>query len=242
MRRDTPLAEDAQVQVEPAESTLDTRICQGVCTANYRKTGKGVARYGDPVLCQQCVSRLRNELDGLDARATFLLREADGHRGSTGADAAIRAHRNAGTRGSASPAYDLVNELISVLRKWVIVKRQTAWRLGFIASEVTELAAWLITNLNLYTQDRAVAGQLAEDIHRWHGRLERRAKAGAALIHKPIPCPHCKKMGLEQETGSQVVKCRECGLIRSVEQYEALAADGAESTDGAAEGASRRPA
>lgn len=245
MPRRSPVADDDQVQDEPDEfREIDPRICQGPCTAKLRETGKGgggIVRYGDPVLCQPCVSRLRGELDGLDARVTFLLNEADGHRGSTGADAAIRAHRNAGTRGSASPAYDLVNELIGVLRKWVIVKRQTAWRLGYIARDVTELAAWLKENLNWYTDDRAVAGEFADEIHRWHLRLNKRAKATPVLHAKPIPCPSCRKMGLEQEEGSPVVKCRECGLIQPAEVYESDVADAAEATQSAAEDAAQKP-
>jgi ribosomal protein L37AE/L43A len=201
--------------------------------AKVREGGKGTYRYGDPVLCGACMSQLRNELSAIDTMAAVLLAEADGFRGSTGADASIRAHRHAGTRNSASPAHDLVDELESVLRRYVVAKRPVAARLGQVARSVTELASWMIANLNLYIYDREVAGVLADDVHKWNVRLERRTKSATALLHKPLPCPACKKRGLEQERGSQVVKCRECGLIRSIQDYEAMAAEAAEAADAA---------
>lgn len=124
----------------------------------------------------------------------------------------------------------------------MILKRQRAWRLGFVASSVYELSSWLMENLNLYLYDPAAAGPLSADIHRWHGRLQRRAGAGPALIPKPIPCPACRKMGLQQEHGSDVVKCRECGLIQPAEVYEDSAADAAEAADSATEGKPAPPA
>lgn len=207
----------------------------------YRKTLKGTIRYGDPVLCPQCVSQLRRELREIDTNAAILVAEADGYRGSTGADAAIRAHRNAGAKGSSSPVGDLIDEVARDLLKWMLLKRPVASRLGFVARPVTEVASWLSANASMYVYDREVAGPLCEVVHRWHARLEKRAKSGAALIHKPVPCPSCRKMGLEQERGAGVVKCRECGLIQSASVYDDAAADGAEAADAAKAPASAGP-
>jgi hypothetical protein len=217
-----------------APGPIDPRICTGPCTARLRQTGKGaeVARFGDPNLCGPCVSQLRNDLVEIETMSSVMQADADGHRSSTGADAAIRAHRNASTSGSPSPAHDLIDELVSVLRGYVVIKRPVASRLGQVARDTTELTSWLATNLDRYIYDRALAGQLAADARRWHARLEKRTKSATALLHKPVPCPACKKRGLEQERGSKVVKCRECGLIRSIEDYEAMAADYAEAIGG----------
>jgi ribosomal protein L37AE/L43A len=202
--------------------------------SRYRETGKGTIRYGDPLLCQQCVSRLRSELLEVDTMAAVLVAQADGHRSSTGSDSAIRAHRNAGTRASASPAHDLLDELTSLLREYVTAKRQAASRLGLVARDLSELCSWLYANADKYVYDPAMAGKLAADVHSWHGRLERRTKSATALLHKPVPCPQCKRQALVQERGSDVVRCSECGLIRSISDYEALAADAAEQADGGA--------
>jgi hypothetical protein len=230
-------ADDAPAASETPEA-IDPRICQGPCTARLRETGKGAgaARFGDPILCGSCVSQLRNDLAEIETMSSVMQADADGHRSSTGADAAIRAHRNASTASSPSPSHDLVDELISVLRGYVVLKRPVASRLGQVARDTTELTSWLITNADKYIYDRALAGQLAADARTWHSRLEKRTKSATALVPKPLPCPACKKKGLEQERGSKVVKCRLCGLIRSIDDYEAMAADAAESLDaGAAE-------
>jgi ribosomal protein L37AE/L43A len=232
-------AADAPVTIETP--VLDQSLCQGPCMTRYRETGKGVQRFGDPVLCQRDVSQLRNELTEIDTMAAVLVAGADGFRASTGSDAAIRAHRSAGSRPSPSPAHDLIDELTSVLRKYVLMKRVVAGRLGFVARDITELASWLITNLDRYVSDREVAGVLSADVHRWHGRLEKQTKSATALLHKPLPCPACKKQGLQQERGSKVVKCAECGLIRSIEDYEAMAADAVEATE-AGKATAARPA
>lgn len=209
------------------------RLCPGACNALYRKNGKGIGREGDPVLCPKCVSVLRNELSGLDTLSAMLTAEADGFRGSTGSDAAIRAHRNGTGRGSPSPVSDLLGELEDALRQWVAVKRPVAARLGYLARPVTESTSWLIANLNLYMIDEDYAAQLYDAVRSWHSRLAKLAKAGPALVSKPVPCPRCSKMGLSQERGSDVVKCRECGRLMSVREYEDLAAE-AESATGAA--------
>jgi hypothetical protein len=214
---------------------LDKHICAGPCCHTLRTTGKGVARYGDPILCQRCVSQLRSELSAIDTAAGILVAKADGYRESTGADSAIRAHRNASTRASASPVHDLIDELTRDLSKWMVIKRPVAARLGMVARPVTEVASWLSANASLYVDDRELAGPLTEVVHRWHLRLEKRAGTAPALRHKPLPCPRCRKRGLEWETGAQTIKCRECGRIMSVQEYDDLAADGAEATDSGAE-------
>jgi ribosomal protein L37AE/L43A len=225
---------DAAEVVPGAEETpeIDQRACQGPCMAKYRESGKGTVRFGDPLLCPACASQLRNELLEIDTTAGILIAGADGYRKSTGADAAIRAHRNASDSGDPSPAHTMINELDSVLRKWVVLKRPVASRLGAVARSTTELTSWLVRELNLYVYDRDCAGEMAAEVHKWHARLEKRADAGQALIHKPLPCPRCKQKGLEQERRSKVVKCKECGRIMSTEEYDNLAADGAESADG----------
>lgn len=225
--------EDAQQQEAPPEDAApyDDKACIGACNALWRKRGTGIAREGEPYLCQRCVSTLRAELSGLDTLAGMLAASEDGYRSSTGSDAAIRAHRNASNAGSPSPASDLVNELEDLLRRWVAVKRPVASRLGMLARPVTESASWLIANLHMYTADKECAGPLYDDVRRWHSRLAKRAKAGPALISKPVPCPRCPKGSrtLVQERGSEHVKCIQCNRIMSIKDYEDLAADAAES-------------
>lgn len=225
----------AEVPDQQEQPELDPRACRGPCNDKWRKDGKGSPRYGDPLLCSRCVSVLRTELAAIDTMAAVLVAEADGYRGSTGADSAIRAHRNAGSKGSPSPVHDLIDELTSDLRGWVVAKRKIADRLGQVARDVTELSSWLIANIDKYLYDPECAGPLSEAVHRWHGRLEKRAKAGTALVHKPIPCPSCRKMGLVQEKGAKTVSCTECGFIQAAEVYERNAADGAEAADAAKE-------
>lgn len=72
--------------------------------AQYREKRTGPIRFGDPLLCSRCAGLLRSELDALDALITVILRKADGHKSSTGSDAAIRAHRGGSSLRSPSPS------------------------------------------------------------------------------------------------------------------------------------------
>lgn len=227
------MADAAVPPVVPDAPEIDPAACKGPCSAKYSETGKGRYRIGDPHLCSQCESLLRKEIAGLDTLAVILRREADGHRTSTGSDAAIRAHRSAGSRPSQSPVSDLLNELEGVLRGWLTRKFPVGGRLGYYAGPLYELTSHLLDKLTAYTADEDLAGPLAMSVRRWHGRLETAAKAGPALIHKPLPCPRCQAPGLEQERGADVVKCRECGRIMSVTEYEKMASDGADAADAA---------
>jgi hypothetical protein len=233
MPRHSPVAADAVVQDEPERP--ERRLCEGPCNLLYRKNGRGIAREGDPVLCPKCTSTLRSQISGLDVLVAMLARTADGHRGDTSQDSAIRAHRAPTGKGSPSTAADVTEELEKLLRTWLQVKRPVGARLGYHAAPVYELTSMLLESLHLYLRDPQYADDLREDIRMWHCRLERMTKAGPALVSKPVPCPRCpgKSMSLVQERGADVVKCTECGRIMSVQEYEDLAADGAEATSAA---------
>jgi hypothetical protein len=222
---------DAAADESPTEAPdLPEGVCQGPCMEKVReaaaegKEPKGTFRYGDPLVCSQCAYALRQGLAELDTTAAVLMASADGFRKSVGSDAAIRAHRNAGGQ---DPARDraLVNELDGDLRQFATAKRPVASRLGLVARSTTELASWLMENLNLFLYDENYAGPLAMSVHRWRGRLEAAAAAGQPLVNKPLPCPRCRLKGLQQERGSDIVKCSECGRIMNVTEYDELAAE-----------------
>lgn len=233
MPRRAPVADDAEVQDEPERPARP--LCSGPCNILYRKNGKGIAREGDPVLCQKCTSTLRSQISGLYVLVAMLAQTGDGHRGDTSQDSAIRAHRAPTGKGSPSHSADTVEELEQLLRRWLQVKRPVHARLGYHAAPLYELTCMLLESLHLYLRDPAYADDLREDIRVWHSRLEKMTKAGPALVSKPLPCPRCpgKSMSLVQERGSDTVKCTVCGRIMSVKEYEDLAADGAEATTAA---------
>jgi len=207
--------------------------CPGACNSLYRRKGLGFINEGNPVLCGKCSAVLRSELLGLDTLAGMLAAREDGFRGSTGSDAAIRAHRNAGSKRSPSPETDLISELEDCLREWMSRKRPVMPQLGYLARPVTECSSWLVANLFMYLPDPELATGLYDDVRRWHSMLAKRAKAGPALVSKPVPCPRCRERGLVQERGAEIVKCTKCGRMMGIGEYESLAAEGAEAADAA---------
>jgi hypothetical protein len=228
----------ADPDTPPAEYDED-RLCKGVCNILWHKHGKGVPTEGDPYLCERCQRTLRSELQELDTLGAMLAASIDGHRGSTASDAAIRAHRGANSRPSASPDADMLNELENELKQWIRMKRPVHGRFGLLARTTTEATAWLYQNADLYTSDPDNAGAFFEAIHRWHGLLTKKTKAGPALFSKPLPCPRCQGgKSLVQEAGSEIVYCTNCNRHMSVQEYEDLAAEAAE----AAEAAKQTPA
>ena len=219
------------------ERREEERHCPGACNFLTRKNGRGVFVLGEPILCERCMTTLRNELLAIDTLAGMLAAQDDGHRTSTGSDAAIRAHRSGTGRRSPSSVVDTISELESVLRGHMRIKRPVAHKLGLLARPVTELADWLASNLPRYRDDREALIPLYEDVRRWHSRLVKMAKAGQALISKPLPCPRCRERGLVQERGSDVVKCTSptCGKMMSARDYDDLAAEAAEAAAAGAE-------
>lgn len=214
----------------------ETRLCRGSCNYLWRKHGKGIPTEGEPYLCSRCVKTLGNEILGLDTLAAMVTATADGQRGSTASDAAIRAHRGANSRPSPSPSGDTTGELESELVRWMRIHRPKAIRLGFYGRSITEACSWLYTNLHLYTEDADNAGAFFDAIHSWHGRLVKATKSGPALYSKPLPCPRCQGgKSLVQEAGSEIVYCTNCNRHMSVKEYEALAADAAEAASAGAE-------
>lgn len=211
----------------PDEAAYDEHACKGACNTLWRKRGTGTPDEVEPgqYLCAKCARTLKNELAAIDTLAGMLAAADDGYRSSTGSDAAIRAHRGAAGRASPSPVTDMLSELESVLREWTGKKRPVAARLGLLARPVTESSSWLIANLFMYLSDETLAVPLYDDVRRWHSRLARQAKAGPALVSKPVPCPRCRERGLVQERGAEVVKCTSCGRMMGIREYEDLAAE-----------------
>lgn len=233
-----PGATDAEVDEAYREDRARIRgICIGHCNRRWIDKGTGTPSYGDPVLCARCMKEIRDSLVEIDGEAAIAAAAADGMRGSTGQDdSAVRMHRGGSELPSPSPVFDDLDEMASCLFKWMRIKRPRAARLGLLAREITESSSWISFNLPSFTDDRAIAVEFQKDITGWHRRLMNRAKAGTALFSKPLPCPRCRLIGLQQERGSDVVKCCECGRMMSAVEYEELAAAADEATAaGAAE-------
>lgn len=201
-------------------------LCVGSCNRKFIDSGAGSPHYGDPVLCQPCISRLGDMIKELEGAASIAYAAADGHRGSvSGDDSAIRMHRGGSASKSPSPVFDDLDEMTSCLRQHLARVRPRAARLGFLAREITEICDSLYFHLHELTGDRENAARFQADIAGWHGRLIKRGKAGAALFNKPLPCPRCRLIALQQERGSDVVKCAECGRIMAVSEYDEMAAE-----------------
>lgn len=232
-----PGATDAEVDEAYREDRARIRgLCVGSCNRRFVGEGVGAPSYGDPVLCHHCVKGLGDCLIEIDGEAAIAAAAADGHRGSTGSDdSAIRLHRGASEARSPSPVFDDLDEMASCLYKWMRLKRPRAARLGLLAREITETADWLKFNLPSFTDDREIAAEFQREITDWHRRLMNRGKAGTALFSKPLPCPRCRLVALQQERGSDVVKCSECGRIMSVREYDDMAAEAAAATAAGAE-------
>lgn len=242
----------ADVAAGPTEAEIDEAyredrsrikgICVGVCNRRFIDSGAGTPAYGDPVLCERCISGLRTFLDEIDRVAAIAAAAADGHRSSVdSSDSAIRMHRGASASKSPSPVFEDLDEMASCLYRWMRLKRPAAARLGLLAREITETSAWLKFNLPSFSDDREIAAEFQAEIAGWHGRLIRRGKAGVALFNKPLPCPRCRLIGLQQERGSEVVKCAECGRIMSVSEYDEMAAAADEATAAAAAETGKKP-
>lgn len=224
---------DAPQEVPPEGFDPGPHACKGACNSLYRRKGLGYISEGNPVLCGKCSGVLQRELLGLDILSGMLAAQADGYRASTGSDAAIRAHRNAGSQRSPSPEADLVAELEDCLRTWMARKCPVMPQLGYLGRPVTECTSWLYKNLFMYLPDPELATGLYDDVRRWHSMMAKRAKAGPALVSKPVPCPRCRERGLVQERGAEIVKCTKCGRMMGISEYESLAAEGAEAADAA---------
>lgn len=234
---DIPGATDAEVDEAYREDRARIRgICIGHCNRRFIDKGTGTPNYGEPVLCHKCVRELSGALVELDGEAAIAAAAADGMRGSTGQDdSAVRLHRGASELPSPSPVFDDLDEMASCLFKWMRIKRPRAARLGLLAREITESASWIGFNLPSFTDDREIAAQFQQDVTSWHRRLMNRAKAGTALFSKPLPCPRCRLIALQQERGSDVVKCSECGRIMLATEYEEMAATASEAATAGAE-------
>jgi hypothetical protein len=224
---DAPVATEAEIDEAYRENRARIKgLCVGHCNRKFIDSGAGSPSYGDPVLCHRCISGLRDCLDEIDRLAAIASATADGHRGSTGSDdSAIRMHRGGSASKSPSPVFEDLDEMASCLYRWMRLKRPAAARLGLLAREITETAYWLKFNLPSFTDDREHAADFQAEITGWHSRLIRRGKAGVALFNKPLPCPRCRLIGLQQERGSEVVKCAECGRIMTVLEYDEMAAE-----------------
>jgi hypothetical protein len=215
-------------------------LCIGHCNRRFIDKGAGTPNYGEPVLCHKCIKELSGALVEIDGEAAIAAAAADGMRGSTGQDdSAVRLHRGASELPSPSPVFDDLDEMASCLFRWMRLKRPRAARLGLLAREITESASWIGFNLPSFTDDREIAAQFQQEITGWHRRLMNRAKAGTALFSKPLPCPRCRLIALQQERGSEVVKCSECGRIMSTREYDDMAAEADQAT---AAGAEPKPA
>jgi hypothetical protein len=215
-------------------------LCVGpTCNRRWIDGGMGAPTFGDPVLCARCQTTLRTNLEQLDGAAARAAADADGHRSSVASDdSAIRMHRGSVAPRSQSPVFDDLDEMVSCLRGWMARKRPMAARLGYLASEVTEITDWLRFHLPSFSDDREIAADFYQDVAVWHRRLLGLGKAGAALFNKPVPCPRCSLVALQQERGSDHVKCSECSRMMSVREYDDMAA---EAESAAAAGAAEAP-
>lgn len=178
---------------------------------------------GDPVWCGRCASRIRTCLSELDDAAAILLASADGHRPQSGEQ------RVGGTREDPGPsaAGDDLEDLGAMLSGWEDSYRDLKhWpsppRRGFLASQVTSCAAWLMLHL-----DGILSAPIAEafgaEVMQWHREITGKGKEGARTLRKPMRCPGCQLLMLTWTEGEETVQCgnRECGKIMLLPEYEA---------------------
>jgi hypothetical protein len=221
--------------------------CPGPCNAQYRKAreafGEALALYdpldsaqsrplppdtqpwpGDPIWCGRCTARIRQCLSELDEAAAIMLAAADGHRPQSGEQ------RVAGSREdpTASPAGDDLEELGRMLTAWEdIYRSMKGWssppRRGFLASQVTSCASWLMLQLDGILCAPDICADFGTEIMQWHREIAGKGKAGARTLRKPLRCPSCKTLLMYWTEGEEAVQCRnrECGRIMLYAEYEA---------------------
>lgn len=220
--------------------------CPGPCNTQYRKARQAfeeaIALYdpldssqsrpippdirpwpGDPIWCGRDTSRIRQSLHELDEAAAIMLAAADGHRPQSGEQ------RVAGTREdpTASPAGDDLEDLGAMLTGWENAYRDLKdWpsppRRGFLASQVTSCASWLMLHLDGILSAPGLSEDFGTEVMRWHSDITGKGKAGVRKLRKPMRCPSCQLLMLYWTEGEQHVRCanRECGRILTLAEYE----------------------
>lgn len=222
--------------------------CPGTCNSQYRKAreafDEALVLYdpldaaqsrplppdiqpwpGDPIWCGRCTARIRVCLSELDDAAAIMLAAADGHRPQSGEQ------RVAGSREdpTASPAGDDLEELGRMLTAWEDIYRgikgweESKPRRGFLASQVTTCASWLMAKLDGILAAPDIAADFGAEIQQWHKEICGKGKAGARTLRKPLRCPGCQLLLMYWTEGEDRVECRNPACRRSMKysEYEA---------------------
>lgn len=192
---------------------------------------------GDPIWCGRCAARIRACLSELDDAAAIMLAAADGHRPQSGEQ------RVKGTREdpTASPAGDDLEELGRMLTAWEDIYRgmHPDWssppRRGFLASQITSCASWLMLHLDGILSAPDIAADFGAEVMQWHREICGKGKAGVRKLRKPMRCPGCQMLMLYWTEGEQTVQCgsRDCGRVLTLQEYEAMVAAKASGTTAA---------
>lgn len=177
---------------------------------------------GLPHFCGRCTAQVRAELAELDYAACIVVAAADGLREAE-TDSKVSGSRD--TR-SPSAASDDIDELGHALRGWesALLGHDPAARSGFLASQITTSADWLLGHFDPMITHPEFGGDFGQEVRWWHRRLRDTGKSGIVWHSKPMPCSRCHHMSLRQEDGAKYVECsrrNECGRLMSLDEYEA---------------------
>ena len=97
-------------------------------------------------------------------------------------------------------------------------------RRGFLASQVTSCASWLMLHLDGILSAPDIAADFGAEILQWHREICGKGKAGARKLRKPMRCPGCQMLMLYWTEGEQTVQCanKSCGRVLTLAEYEAM--------------------
>lgn len=183
---------------------------------------------GDPIWCARDTAHIRRALHELDMLAAVIEAEHDGHRGA-GGDATPTGKRGKGADApSPAPIVDQLDRLLGYLfdvqdkyrevRNWS--PRPTGGRKNRGAQARIEAISWLGVHLDAILRHPGSV-RFGKGILAWHRILQKAAHSEPVDERRPGRCRRCERQALRRWQ-DEYVKCENCGLIMSQEDYEEL--------------------
>jgi hypothetical protein len=178
---------------------------------------------GDPIFCLRCQGVIHRELAELDDLAALRASQVPG--GASGGDHSGRVSGSR-TTSSPSPAVGDVDELAEWLRAWESIIRgdDPRPRVGYLASEVTTVTAWLTHHFGTIIINTGIAEDFGTETRQWHRELTGKTKAGSGMRHQKQPCPRCQLYTLWLTDGEDYIRCvnEDCARLMTRAEYANL--------------------